>query len=170
MSDSKEESGATGEKSGADSQSLAQARTTLTVEQRVDHCAALMADLQWVRGKTAKLLAAEWGLSVSAVENYSAEASRRVIGDRDEAIRDITAGARKLFGQCVQDGDAKGAKAIGELWADVAGAKAPTKQEIDAKVSNGASPEEAARLVREKFGEHAATGGTNASLPGSSGK
>lgn len=170
MSESEKDEGDASGKSGAETQGHAQARTSLTVEQRVDHCAELMANLQWERGKTAKRLAQEWGLSVSAVEAHSAEASRRVVGDRDEAIRDITAGARKLYTQCVQEGDAKGAKAIGELWADVAGAKAPTKTEVDARVSGVATPGEAARLVREKFGEHAATGGADSALPGSTGK
>ena len=40
--------------------------------------AELMARGEWVTGETAKRLAAEWGLAVSTVENYSAEASRLV--------------------------------------------------------------------------------------------
>jgi hypothetical protein len=42
-----------------------------------------------------------------------------------------------------------------ERRAKLLGLDAPTKTEVDAKVSGVASPSEAARLVREKFGEHA---------------
>jgi len=43
-----------------------------------------------------------------------------------------------------------------ERRAKLLGLDAPEKREIDARVAGVASPEEAARLVREKFGEHAA--------------
>ncbi len=43
-----------------------------------------------------------------------------------------------------------------ERRAKLLGLDAPTKTEVDARVSGTASPQEAARLVREKFGEHAA--------------
>jgi hypothetical protein len=39
--------------------------------------------------------------------------------------------------------------------AELLGLDAPKRQEIDAKVSGSATPAEAARLVREAFGEHA---------------
>jgi hypothetical protein len=115
----------------------------------------MMERLEWVRGKSSPALAAQWGLAVATVEGNAAEAHRRVVGDKDEAIRDITAGARRLMQQMLQNGDAKGFTSVANLLADVAGAKAPTKQEIDARVSEVASPTEAARLVREQFGENA---------------
>lgn len=127
--------------------------TAPTVEDRVDLIAGMMERLEWERGKSARVLAAQWGLAVPTVEGNAAEASRRVTGDRDEAARDITAGARRLFRQAVNDGNAKDAKAIGELWASVSGANAPVKQEI---MMGAASPTDAARLVREAFGSHAA--------------
>ena len=129
------------------------ARASLTVEERVDHIASMMERLEWERGKTARVLAAEWGIAIPTVEGNAAEASRRVTGDRDEAARDITAGARRLFRDAVNSGNAKDAKAIGDLWASVSGANAPVKQEI---MMGAASPTDAARLVREAFGAHAA--------------
>jgi hypothetical protein len=113
----------------AGSQSHPHARGLKRPAERVDYIVDLMERLEWRRGKTAPELAAIWGVSVSAVENYSAEASRRVTADPDEARRDITAGCRKLFRDAVNEGDAKSARAVGELWATVSGAKAAEKHE-----------------------------------------
>jgi hypothetical protein len=135
--------------------SHAGARTSLTVAERVAYIVGMMERLEWERGRSARKLAELWGLAKDTVEGHAAEAHRLVTADKDEAVRDITIGARKLFREAVQSGDAKSAKAIGDLWADVAGARAPTKQEIEARVTEGASPAEAARLVREQFGEKA---------------
>lgn len=110
-----------------------------------------MERLEWKRGKSAIGLAEVWGVAVATVEGYSAEASRRVIGDPDEARRDITAGCRKLFRKAVDDENAKDAKAVGELWAMVSGAKAPEHR----VVTTAASPDEASRLVRQAFGDKA---------------
>lgn len=88
-----------------------------------------MSELEWERGVTGVELAEVWGVSVSSVENYSAEASRLVTGDEHDARRDITAGARKLFRQAVAEGNAKDVKMMGDLWATVSGAKAPEKRE-----------------------------------------
>ncbi len=134
------------------------ARAILTVEERIARIVDLMERFEWVRGRTAGVLAAEWGLSQSTVENYSAEAHRRIVGDKDEAIRDITAGARKLFRQMVDMGDARSAKAIGDLWADIAGAKAPARQEIAAAIvdASEATPSKAREIMRGLFASQAA--------------
>jgi hypothetical protein len=92
-----------------------------------------MSELEWERGVTGIALAELWGISLSAVENYSAEASRLVTGDEHDARRDITAGARKLFRRAVSDGNAKDVKMMGDLWATVSGAKAPEKREHTVK-------------------------------------
>jgi hypothetical protein len=124
-----------------------------TVAERIDSIADMMERLEWQRGKSAKRLAADWGVSVSAIENYSAEASRRVTADADDCRRDITAGCRKLFRDAVDSGKPKDARAVGELWVSVSGAKAADRHEVSASVN--ATPEEAAALVRQKFGDHA---------------
>jgi hypothetical protein len=117
-------------RSHAERQKLqAEAANLKTVEERVEYIADLMGDLKWRRGKTSKALCEIWGVAKSTVENYSAEASRLVTSDEATAKRDITAGARKLFVAAVEVGDAKGAKAMGDLWAAISGAKAPDKHE-----------------------------------------
>lgn len=134
----------------------------MSVAERVDHIAGMMERLEWQRGKSARELAKTWGCSVSTVENYSAEAHRRMVADRDEAVRDISVGARRLYIDAVNNGDAKAAKMMGDLWADVAGAKAPIKQELGV---TAASPAAASRLVREAFGDKVIGGSEDSSEP-----
>lgn len=130
----------------------ARARTILTVKERVAHIRGIMLRLEWTRGVTGHELADEWGLSYSAVCDHAAEASRQIVGDKDEAARDITAGARQLMQLMLQSGDAKAFTAVANLLADVSGAKAPTKQEVSVGPVNSAT---AASFVREAFGEKA---------------
>jgi hypothetical protein len=122
-----------------------------TVADRVAVIADMMERLEWDGRKSLRSLSTAWGLAESTIKNYSAEASRLITGDAEEARRDITAGAKKLLRQTVTDGDANGFKQVATIWAEVSGAKAP-EQRI---VTSAASPTEASRLVREAFGEKA---------------
>lgn len=143
------------------------ARAIPSVRERVAHIAGMMERFEWVTGKSAPELAEKWGLAVNTVEQSAAEASRLVVGDKESAVRDITIGARKLFLEAVANGDQKGATAIANLWADIAGAKAPTKQELSGSLGIGeASPAAAADLVRKKFGGHAAKRDSGEAPPG----
>lgn len=118
--------------------------------ERINHIVGMMERFEWVRGESAPDLAERWGLAVATVESYSAEASRRITGDPDEARRDITFGARKLFKAAVDEGNAQAAKMMGELWATVSGAKAPEKHQVGAL--DGATPSKARELMGELFG------------------
>jgi uncharacterized membrane protein YccC len=135
-----------------------------SVRERLEHISGLMQRLQWVRGKTAVELAELWGLSPKTVEGHAAECSRQITADPDEARRDITAACRQLLQETIADTKmslvqrAQAAKAVGELWASVSGAKTAERHEI---VTATCNPAEAARLVREKFGEKAMPKPTN---------
>jgi hypothetical protein len=118
----------------ADPASPTRARAIPTVEERIDHIVGMMERFEWVRGKSAPMLAAEWGLATNTVEHAAAEASRRCTGDADEARRDISMGARRLLRKAIQDEDDKAFKNVADVWAMVSGAKAPEK--IDARVAN----------------------------------
>jgi hypothetical protein len=115
-----------------------------------------MERLEWTRGKSGPPLARLWGVAEATVRDYAAEASRRITADETEARRDISVGCRELFVRAVQDVNFSGAKAVGELWASVSGAKATERHQVS--VNNEATPAEAARLIREKFGGHAMKG------------
>lgn len=133
------------------------ARARPSVAARVDHIVGMMERFEWVRGKSGPELAKLWGVALPTVEGHAAEASRRVVGDKDEAIRDITVGARRLFLEAVKKGDQKGAKAIGDLWADIAGAKAPSRQDIAAAVYDvsDATPAKAREIMKGLFSKEA---------------
>jgi hypothetical protein len=122
-----------------------------SVEGRVEYIADLMAELRWDRGKTIRFLSQRWELAESTIKNYSAEAQRYITADEDDCRRDITAGCRELWRQCVANGDAKGAKAIGDLWATVSGAKAPEKQLVGNLEE--ATPARAREVMAGLFGD-----------------
>ncbi len=105
------------------------------VADRVEFIADLMEGLAWKRGKSAKILAKVWNLSVNSVEHYSAEASRQVTADRDTAAREISTICRDMMTQAFRDGKAKDAAIVGKLWADVSGANAPSKQDLNIAVN-----------------------------------
>jgi hypothetical protein len=120
-----------------------------TVADRVNFIADMMERLEWVRGKSARRLAREWGIPVSTLVNYSAEASRRVTADADEVRREITARGVSMLRTAHENNQAKDFAALGKLLADVSGANAPAEHKI---TSTTMSPQEVTRLVREKFG------------------
>jgi hypothetical protein len=134
-----------------------------TVAERVTHIAGMMEQLEWNGRDSLRSLSAEWGLAESTIKNYSAEASRLVTGDADEARRDITAGARRLLRETVTAGDANGFKADATIWAEVAGAKAPEKHQIGAL--DGATPGKAREVMSELFGGVTPDGKTDGAGP-----
>lgn len=119
------------------------------VAARVDFITDLMEELLW-DSRYLPWLAEVWCIAEATMHGHTSEASRRVTGDAESARRDITAGARKLYRQAVEDGKPRDARAIGELWATVAGAKAPEKHEV--ALSEPATPQKAREVMAELFG------------------
>lgn len=134
----------------ADPASPTRARAIPTVEERIDHIVGMMERFEWVRGKSAPALAAEWGLATNTVEHAAAEASRRCTGDADEARRDISMGARRLLRDAVKNGDAQAFKQVADVWAQVSGAKAAEKHQFGGL--DNATPGKARELMGELFG------------------
>jgi hypothetical protein len=119
-----------GEVSATAEATQAGARAIPTVDERVDYIVGMMDRFEWVTGKSGPILAARWGLAPATVAKHAAEASRRCIGDADEARRDITVGARKLLRRAVQDERPGDFAKIADVWASVSGAKAAEKREL----------------------------------------
>jgi len=121
-----------GAKSGApapESRARAPQATPDLTAERVDHIADLMRRLAWERGHTATLLAAEWGLAVSTVENYAAEAWRRVAaGVKDpEVLRDdVSVFLRARLAKADSD---KSVGILSDVLTRIQGARAPEKIE-----------------------------------------
>jgi hypothetical protein len=121
------------------------------VRGRIAHIRGLMERLEWERGKTGYELAEVWGLSVKTVESHAAEASRSITADPAEARRDITAGCLVLMRKALANEDQKGFRAVGELLANVSGAKATAQIEL---TLNGAL-QDLVNLATEVLGEEA---------------
>src|SRR4051812_27882805 len=64
-------------KGDADTKGITRAREA-EVDERVTTIAGMMRELCWLRGESNRVLAEEWGVSVAAVNDYAAEAGRRV--------------------------------------------------------------------------------------------
>ena len=138
----------------------------LTVEERIQFVVSLMEAGQFRRGRTGKMLAKEWGLSVSAVGNITCEASRivkRAILDPETVSVDVSLALRHELEAAQDDasslrGTREGLKArdqviaAAKVWSDITGATAPQKLDIEHKETQ-ATPEDAARIMRAKFGK-----------------
>lgn len=85
-----------------------------------------MAAMTWQRGKSNRELAAQWGVSVAAVDDYAAEAGRRVraaLTDHDTVTETVSARMRRI----VESGTDKDAIKAGDVWTRVVGARAPER-------------------------------------------
>lgn len=128
-------------------------------QERVWYCAHLMETLQWRRGKTDKELGDAWKLDANTIRKYSAEASRLISCDAETIHRDITALGTELLHEAYLQKDFRGFKMVGEVLANVAGISTKHLRhthsyQFGAGQDSGtlATPEEAARLVRQSFG------------------
>ncbi|MFA4901019.1 MAG: hypothetical protein WC563_15990 [Brevundimonas sp.] len=120
------------------------------VESRVERIMELMAALKFKRGKTAKELAAEWGIPESRVRSLAAEASRRVaraVMDSDLVRAKVGTALERVLEAAVGDDDTnrfsdderaavQNRKVIVDAalaWSKIAGADAPKRQEVTGK-------------------------------------
>lgn len=102
------------------------------VDERIAHVEGIMRDLAWVRGKTNRALAAEWGCSVAAVNDYAAEAARRLRSEVTDASEVTATVATTLRANLERASDAREFKAVASLadvWTKIVGARAPEKHE-----------------------------------------
>ena len=125
---------------------------------RVDFICDLMRALRFERGKTHKQLAQAWGVSASTVRDYTSEASRIVkaeVTDKDGIERDVGATLVWAMRSAVEAGDRRNAIAAARTAAEVSGVKAAERHEV---TTTEATPENARRLMAEKFGKLTPTG------------
>lgn len=102
------------------------------VDARVERVAELMRSLDWRRGESNRELAKEWGVSVAAVNDYAAEASRRVraevtdVGEVTGTVATVLAGNLERASAAREFGDV--AK-LADVWTRITGARAPERHE-----------------------------------------
>ena len=107
---------------------------------RTDYIADLMRELRYWRGKTGRQLARVWNVSPSKSE----------VTDKDEVERDINATLAWAMRSAVNSGDRRNAVAAAKAAAEVSGVKAAERHEV---MTTEATPENARRLMAEKFGK-----------------
>lgn len=125
-------------------------------ESRIERIADMMRDGQWVRGKSGKALALELGVTYQTIRLDAAEASRRVyaevMADREGIGAKVGVALGTALEGAIAKEDWKAVAQLSKVYADASGVSAPQKFE---GVVGTASPADAARLIREKFGQHA---------------
>jgi hypothetical protein len=123
----------------------------------VDLIADVMRRGEWVRGESAGLLAAEWGVAKNTVEQLSAEAWRRVCEEADDAeqARPTIAGTLAVsLAQAAESREYKAVASLGDVWSKVVGARAPERTQHDVNLTVQAfakmtMPEKIAEIDRQ---------------------
>jgi hypothetical protein len=108
-----------------------------TREERVQLCMRLIRRMKWRKGITDHNIARHWGVSVSLIHSYSAEAFRRVraeVTDPDSTGATVGVALDRVIREASTKGLA-GHRSIIEAskaWAAISGATAPTRIEVGA--------------------------------------
>lgn len=107
--------------------------------ERVRHVIDLMASGRWVTGQTARELAEEWGLTVSTVEETSAEASRALklsLGDAEEIKARWIATLEHNAAKASAAGEYTAVPRSLEVAAKLAGLNAPEKIDVGGSLAD----------------------------------
>jgi len=109
-----------------------------TVEERIRTVAHHMTAMTW-SNETADALAAQWGLTVSTVQNYSAEAHRflKMAGEFTWLKPVLVERAMRGVNTCEQEGDFKNFFAGLKFLADINGDMAATKTKSELSGPDG---------------------------------
>lgn len=100
---------------------------------RVEAIEDIMLALRWEKGKTGPRLAAAWGLTLSAVESYSAEASRNIVRNADpQAMRaKLATTLDRAIQQAVLTGELKALASLAKTYADMLGLIQSSKVQVN---------------------------------------
>lgn len=142
---------------------MSEEHTALT-EQRLEHMCELMRSIEWRRGKTGKLLAAKWDLSMSRVDALAAVAWKRVkaeVIDTDSTTATICSALRSIVeeshaethdtDQSVKRDARRAITEAGKAWAAIT---IGTKETTTHAFSTGEpTPQDAASAVNAMFGK-----------------
>lgn len=123
------------------------------VDDRVDHIEGLMRELSYVRGKSNRALAAEWGCSVAAVNDYAAEAGRRLrseVTDASEVTATVATTLRANLERASEAREFKAVASLADVWTKIVGARAPEKHEHTV-VRADMSPEDMLAVVDDRI-------------------
>lgn len=110
---------------------------------RINHICDLMRRLQWVRGKTAHELAEAWGLALNTVEQWAAEAWRRVCAeatDAEEKRPDVCVIVDEALRRAFEAGEYSNVAKLADVYTRIIGAQAPRKVEHSGAIARVSDP------------------------------
>src|SRR5215467_11450782 len=102
-------------------------------ESRVEYVADLMRELKYRSGVTAKALEREWNLPRIAVCEITTAASRRVraeLTDPDRVMSKVSASLDWVLDNAIESGDRHALIKAAQVWAQVTGAGAAAKVQV----------------------------------------
>lgn len=106
--------------------------TRTQVDERVGIIEGLMRRAAWDRGRTSRALASQWGCSLAAVNDYAAEAGRRVraeVTDPDGVQTTVCAALSTIIREGLRDGERKTVVSAADVWTRIVGARAAERHE-----------------------------------------
>jgi hypothetical protein len=107
-------------------------------ETRVEFVADLMRELKYRTGVTNKGLAVAWGETSGYVAQVTTEASRRVrseLTDHDRVLSKVSASLDHVLDTAIESGDRHAIIKACQVWAQVTGAGAATKVQVQADLT-----------------------------------
>jgi hypothetical protein len=108
-------------------------------ETRVEFVADMMRDLTYRTGVTNKALAREWDLPTGYVAQITTEASRRVRGeltDHDRVLSKVSVSLDRVIDDAISSGDRHAIIKACQVWAQVTGAGAATKVQVQTDLTS----------------------------------
>lgn len=108
-----------------------------TVAQRVERIVGMMRRNEWVRGESAAVLAAEWGLATNTVEQLSSEASRvvaREVTDPERVKVDVSTILMRDIERASAAAEFGDVARIADVVTKIVGAREPERREVDVSV------------------------------------
>lgn len=113
-------------------------------ETRVEYVADMMRELTYRTGVTNKALAKEWDLPTGYVAQITTEASRRVrseLTDHDRVLSKVSVSLDRVIDDAISSGDRHAIIKACQVWAQVTGAGAATKVQVQSDLTS-MSPEQ----------------------------
>lgn len=113
-------------------------------ETRVEFVADMMRELTYRTGVTNKALAREWDLPMGYIAQLTTEASRRVraeLTDHDRVLSKVSVSLDRVLDDAIESGDRHAIIKACQVWAQVTGAGAATKVQVQQDLT-ALSPEQ----------------------------
>jgi hypothetical protein len=107
-----------------------------TREARVQHIEEMMRTFKYVRGKSARELAKQWGVSLDYVHQMTAQASKRIaaaIMDPETVNAKVGLALDQIISDGMKNGKHRDVIEAAKAWAHIAGSSAPAKHEVTGK-------------------------------------